>query len=123
MKLTNQQIYQYAENLLSVFNDSFNTYIPAKANFYIQKNVSVLAAAGQEVEKSRLEIAKHYGTLDETNQQYIVPEDKLEEANKELQDLFNIEQDIEIKTFSIEDLGNTEFTAGQMQAIMFMIEG
>ena len=123
MKLTNQQIYQYAENLLSVFNNSFNTYIPAKANFYIQKNISLLAAAAQEVEKSRLEIAKHYGTLDEANQQYIVPEDKLEDANKELQDLLNIEQDLEIKTFSIEDLGNTEFTAGQMQAIMFMIEG
>ena len=123
MKLTNQQIYQYAENLLSVFNDNFNIYIPAKANFYIQKNISTLAAAGQEIERSRLEIAKHYGVLDEEKQQYTIPENKLEEANKELQDLFNIEQDLEIKTFSIEDLGNTEFTAGQMQAIMFMVEG
>ena len=123
MKLTNQQIYQYAENLLSIFNDKFNIYIPAKANFYIQKNISLLAAAGQEIEKARLEIAKHYGVLDNNKQQYIIPEDNLKDANTELQDLFNIEQELEIKTFSIEDLGNTEFTAGQMQAIMFMIEG
>jgi hypothetical protein len=40
----------------------------------------------------------------------------------ELDDLFNIEQDLEIKTFSIDALGNTEFTPVQMQAIMFMIE-
>jgi hypothetical protein len=43
MKLTNQIIYQYTEALAS-FND-IKTYIPARANFLIQKNISVLAAA------------------------------------------------------------------------------
>ena len=121
MKFNNQTIYQIANNVLSNL-DNLNIYIPAKANFFIQKNISTLAAAAQEIEKSRLEIAKHYGQLDEENQQYKIPEDKLEEASKELEDLFSIEQELDIKTFSIEALGNTEFTPAQMQAMMFMIE-
>ena len=121
MKFNNQQIYQIANNVLSNL-DNLNIYIPAKANFFIQKNISILAAAAQEIEKSRLEIAKHYGVLDEEGQQYKIPEDKLEEASKELEDLFSIEQELDIKTFSIEALGNAEFTPAQMQAMMFMIE-
>ena len=121
MKFNNQQIYQIANNVLGNL-DNLNIYIPAKANFFIQKNISALAAAAQEIEKSRLEIAKHYGVLDEEGQQYKIPEDKLEEASKELEDLFSIEQELDIKTFSIEALGNAEFTPAQMQAMMFMIE-
>ena len=121
MKFNNQQIYQIANNLLSNLDD-LSIYIPAKANFFIQKNISTLAAAAQQIEKSRLEIAKHYGVLDEEGQQYKIPEDKLEEASKELEDLFSIEQELDIKTFSIEALGNAEFTPAQMQAMMFMIE-
>ena len=119
MKLTNQTIYQYAEALAS-FNDN-EIYIPVKANFLIQKNISALAAAAQEIDKSRLEVAKHYG--EETEGGYTIPNNKLPAAAKELEDLFSIEQDIEIRTFKIEDLGDTQFTSAQMKAIMFMIEG
>ena len=121
MKFSNNEIYQIANILAKTF-DNLNIYIPAKANFFIQKNISTIAAAAQEIEKSRLEIAKHYGVLDEEGRQYKIPEDKLEEASKELNDLFSIEQDLDIKTFSIEALGNAEFTPAQMQAMMFMIE-
>ena len=121
MKLNNQQIYQIANNTISNL-DNLNIYIPAKANFFLQKNLQTLAAAAQEIEKSRLEIAKHYGVLDEEGQQYKILEDKLDEASKELEDLFSIEQELDIKTFSIEALGNAEFTPAQMQAMMFMIE-
>ena len=121
MKFNNNEIYQVANTLTKTFNN-LDIYIPAKANFFIQKNISILAAAAQEIEKSRLEIAKHYGILDEENQQYKIPEDKIEEASKELEELFSIEQDLDIKTFSIEALGNAEFTSAQMQAMMFMIE-
>jgi putative cell wall-binding protein len=121
MKINNNEIYALANATLSELSN-LNIYIPAKANFFLQKNLQTLAAAAQEIEKSRLEIAKHYGVLDESGQQYKIPEDKLEEASKELNDLFSIEQELDIKTFSIEALGNAEFTLAQMQAIMFMIE-
>lgn len=121
MKFQNNQIYQIASDLTNNLNN-LNIYIPAKANFFIQKNISAFTVAAQDIEKARLEIAKHYGILDEENQQYTIPEDKIKEAQQELEDLFSIEQELDIKTFKIEDLGNTEFTPAQMQAIMFMIE-
>ena len=120
MKFTNQKIYQLAE-LISKNIQNLEIYIPAKANFFLQKNINAMAAAAQEIEKSRLEIAKHYGEVDEEKQIYDIPQEKIAEASKELEDLFSLEQEIEIKTFSIEALGNAEFTPAQMQSIMFMI--
>ena len=121
MKFNNNEIYTLANASIRELSN-LDIYIPAKANFFLQKNLQTFAAAAQEIEESRLEIAKHYGILDEENQQYRIPEDKLEEASKELEDLFSIEQELDIKTFSIEALGNAEFTPAQMQAMMFMIE-
>ena len=121
MKFNNNEIYQNAHVLLETF-DKLDIYIPAKANFFIQKNISILATAAKEIEKSHLEIAKHYGILDEEKQQYDIPKEKIKEASEELEDLLSIEQDLDIKTFSIEALGDSQFTPAQMQAIMFMIE-
>lgn len=121
MKFSNYEIYLINENLIKELGN-LDIYIPAKANFFLQKNIQVIAAAAQEVDNSRIEIAKHYGELDEAGQAYKIPEDKMEEANKELADLFAIEQELEIKTFSIEAFGSAEFTPAQMQVMMFMIE-
>lgn len=121
MKLTNYQIYEYAQNLSGIFTNS-DLYIPVKANFLIQKNIRLIAAAGEEIEKSRLQIAQHYGELDEENNVFTIPEEKLKEANKEIGDLFAIEQELDIRLVQLDDLGNAEFTTKQMQALMFMIE-
>ena len=121
MKLTNYQIYEYAQNLSGIFTNS-DLYIPVKANFLIQKNIRLIAAAGEEIEKSRLQIAQHYGKLDEENNMFTIPEEKLKEANKEINDLFAIEQELDIRLIQLDDLGNAEFTTKQMQALMFMIE-
>ena len=120
MKITNNKIYKIALDFDNLKN--INTYIPAKANFFLQKNIEKISAAAEDIEKSRLNIAKHYGVFDEQRQQYDIPEEKIEEASKELNDLFSIEQDLDIKTFSIESFGNAEFTPAQMQAMLFMIE-
>lgn len=121
MKLTNNKIYQYAQDLIGIF-DVDDLYIPVKANFIIQKNIRLITEAGREIEQSRLQIARHYGTLNEKQQQYIVPPEKIEEANQEIHNLFTIEQDLDIKTIKLEDLGNIALTATQMKALMFMIE-
>lgn len=119
MKLTNNTIYQIANNSDQLFDN--NIYIPAKANFYIQKNLALIAAAAQEIEQARMNVAKHYGILDTEKQQYIIPEDKYEIVFNEINDLFSIEQELDIKTFSIETLGDLELTTTQMQNLMFMI--
>ena len=119
MKLTNYEIYQIANSSNNLFDN--DTYIPVKANFYIQKNLALIVAAAQEIEAARLKIAQHYGDFNVETQQYIIPKEQVEEANQELNDLFNITQDLPIKQFSLEDLEGLKFTSNQMQILMIMI--
>lgn len=121
MKITNFEIYNIANVYDQAFSD-FKSYIPAKANFYIQKNIKVIAAAAQTVEEARLQIATYYGVSEDNGATYKIPEDALPQATKELNELFAIEQDLDIKTFKVEDLGSAEFTPAQMQILIFMIE-
>ena len=121
MKLINSEIYFLANAFNEAFAN-FDQYIPVKANFILQKNAQVLAAAAQEIEKARLEVAQHYGVLNEEAGRYDIPTDKIQEAQAELDNLFAIEQDLPIKKLPIESFGDVGFTPAQMQAIMFMID-
>ena len=122
MVLTNGQIYDYTRALMEEFYDD-SLRLPIKMNFYLQKNKKTLFDLAQEIEKSRLEIASTYGELDEETQQYQVPADKVEAASKDLNELFNIEQDVNIYKINIDSLSDDfVLTTAQMEAIMFMIE-
>ena len=122
MTMTNNEIYMYARQLINAFNDN-EQKLPIKINFYLQKNKNTLLALAQDIEKSRLEIAQTFGVLDETGEHYIVPNDKLAEANKELEDLFALEQDVAIHKISIDSLNDDlMLSAAQMEALMFMID-
>ena len=122
MKLTNNEIYRYTNRLFEAFNDS-EQKLPIKISFYLQKNKNTLMQLAQDIEASRLEIAKTYGILDEENQQFNIPEDQMEAAQKELADLFNLEQDVQIYMINIDNLSDDlTITTAQMEAIMFMIE-
>jgi hypothetical protein len=43
-------------------------------------------------------------------------------AQQELNDLFNLEQDLNIHVFKLDDFDGIELTYQQLSAIMFMIE-
>ena len=118
--LTNNDIYSINEQLNKVFEDS-QQYLPAKVNFYIQKNKKKIAELAQEIEIARAEIIKNFGEQKE-DQKYYIPQDKIQEAQQELFDLLNIQQEIEVFTISLDDIENLHFTLPQMEALMFMIE-
>ncbi len=121
MKLTNLQIHTLAQAYLSAFQNA-DFYLPAKVNFYIQRNSKKLIELAQDIEKARLDIVNHYGkpVEGEDDKMAIAPED-VATVNQELLDLFGIEQEIEISTFNIEALGDIKLSMEQMEAIMFMI--
>ena len=119
MKMNNGIIYQYALTLNEALNDN-DLQMPVAVIFSIEKNKQTLMAVAQDVEKYRMDIIKKYG--EEVDGNYNVPQDKIEIANKELQDLFSIEQEVNIYKFNIEDLGDIKLTSNQMNAILFMIE-
>lgn len=121
MKLTNTQIYNYAQLLNRAFQDS-SLYLPARINFYIQKNKTTILSLGEEIEKTRSEIIQHYGELAENNMFYVKPEN-MTVAQAELNDLFSIEQEVNILKFSIDKFtDDIQLSMEQMEAIMFMIE-
>ena len=119
MKLTNQKIYDTAIALSSF---SIDGKIPVRINFFLQKNIQILAAAAKEIEEARLKVAQDFGELNEDGTQFIVPPEKLLEAKKELNDLFNLEQDLNIHIFKLDDFDEINLTYQQLSSIMFMIE-
>jgi hypothetical protein len=122
MMMTNNEIYTYTRQLMDAFSDG-EQKLPIKINFYLQKNKNTLLALAQDIERSRLEIAQNFGTLDDAGEQYVIPNDKLAEASKELEDLFNLEQDVVIHKISIDSLNDDlMLSAAQMEALMFMID-
>lgn len=124
MKLTNYTIYNTAQKLNSAFTER-NQYLPAKINFFIQKNAATLAAPAEEIEKSRIIIIKHYGKENPETGDYTIPEDEQDKLAmmKELEDLFSIEQELNIHMINIDAFGDVELSIEQMNSIMFMVEG
>ena len=121
MKMTNMHIYDIANALAEQFQDK-EIKLPVKVNFYLQKNKNVLISLGQELEKERINIIQKYADLDAETEQYVVSEDKTADAIKELNELFALEQEVPVYTVSIDALEGMDFTAGQMEALLFMIE-
>ena len=121
--MKNYEIYQHAEALVKVFNN-LSQPLPVKVNFYLQKNRAKLVELAQEIDQARLNIAASFGTLDEKTQQYVIPSENLQAANDEVNDLFNLDQDVKIYKVSLDSFKDDfVLTIEQMEAIMFMIEG
>ena len=120
MTLTNQKIYEYAQNL-SVFN-GFNLKLPVRISFFMQKNIKLITEAANEINEARMNIARAYGVPNGEDGSYLIPPDAIPTAQAELNDLFNIEQELNIHIFKLDDFDNIELTYQQLSAIMFMIE-
>ena len=119
--LTNNQIYNYTDSFIKNFSQR-DIKFPVKVNFYLLKNQNTLLSLAQEIEQERINIAQEYGILNEETQQYEVPPEKIQEAKKKLDDLFNLTQEVKIYKVKLEDFGNIELTPDQMEALLFMIE-
>ena len=121
MKLTNNQIYTYATGLAAAFQDD-SLKLPIKINFYLHKNKETLIAMAQDIEKARLDLLAQYGELNQETNRFTIFPDKMDIAAKELEDLFNLEQEVNIYTVSIDNFGDDlTLTSGQMEALLFMI--
>lgn len=122
MKMTNNDIYNIASVLNKAFEDT-TQYLPVKVNFYIQKNKAILLTLAQDIEQARINILKNYGTLNQETNQFEFTPDNAQIVMKELNDLFTLEQDVNIYTVSIDSFSDDlTLTTGQMEALMFMID-
>lgn len=121
-KMTNNEIYGVANAMAKAFDDSTQR-LPVKVNFYMQKNKATLVALAQEIEKSRIEILQKHGTLNEETNQFEFKNDDAQNVVNELNELFALEQDVNIYTVDIDSFGDSvTLTTEQMEALMFMID-
>ena len=121
MKMTNLEIYSNAQALNQAF-ENFNEYLPVKVNFFMQKNIKTIQNLATDIENARIEIIRSYGTLNEETNEFTVPQESIEIANSELNDLINIEQDVNIHKINLNAFGDIKLNTEQVQALMFMIE-
>lgn len=122
--MSNLEIFNTASALVEAFqNNAEEIHFPVKVNFFLQKNMANIVEMARDIEQSRADIIKKYGEPAENNaEQYIVPQDKIEEASKELEDLFNLEQEVAINVLKLDWFDDIDMTAQQVAAIAYMIE-
>lgn len=118
--MTNLEIYAYANALMDAFKEDI--VLPVKVNFYLQKNMTRMVEAGKEIEKTRMDIIQKYGTPTEDGQNIEVPAEMVETVNKELEDLFALEQEIKVNEIALDAFDGIDLTSAQVAAITFMIK-
>lgn len=119
--MKNLEIYNTAISLMENFKDELN--LPVKVNFYLQKNMTAIVEMAQEIDKTRKEIIEKFGTpVEEGSDEITVAPENLDAANKELTDLFDLEQDVKIYPIKLDWFGDINFSSQQVAAISYMIE-
>ena len=122
MKITNGEAYGYAQGLSEIVENK-EILLPAKINYTIQKNYEKVKSISDLVEKSRENLIRTHGVLNEDETQYVVPKEKTELVNNELIELLELENEVnilEIQFKDLEKLGDLSLAA--MQSLMFMIK-
>ena len=118
--MTTLEIYAYADAFVNAFKEEIT--LPVKVNFYLQKNMTRMIEAGKEIEKTRMDIIQKYGTPTEDGQNIEVSADMVETVNKELEDLFALEQEIKVNEIALDAFDGIDLTSAQVAAIAFMIK-
>ena len=119
IKMTNQMIYE-AANKLSALNIA--GYLPVKISFFLQKNISLIINLAKEIDNVKLSLGQKYGEPNQFGEGYYIKSENMELVNKELTDLFSLEQDVNIHIFKLAEFDEIELTYEQLAAIAFMIE-
>lgn len=117
--LKNRDIFTIGNAFEGAFQDN-NRYLPAKISFKIERNKKNILDRMGEIEDARIKIIREFG--EEKDGQIQIPSNKIEEVNKEISELFDIEQEMNILKVAYEDIENLEFTSAEMSALLFMIE-
>lgn len=127
MKLTNRKIVSDA-NFLGTLT---NKQLPIKVSYAIAKNVSKVEKELEIYNKEKQKLLDKYCIKDEKgnnkiyeNNQLKIDDENLDDWNKSINELLDIEIEIEIHKFNINDLlnSNLDMTPSELMLIDYMIE-
>lgn len=123
--MNNMEIYNIASALVTLQKKMSDEQMvfPVKVNFYFQKNTSILVDMAQDLDEERSNIIMKFGSPSESNPEQIeIPKDKVEEVNKQLQDLFSLEQEVAVNVIDLDWFDGVNMTPAEFAAISFMIK-
>lgn len=127
MKLTNRKIVNDA-NFLGTLT---NKQLPIKVSYAIAKNVSKIEKELEIYSKEKQKLVDKYCIKDENgnnkideNNQLKIADENLDDWNKSINELLDIEIEIDIHKFNINDLlnSNLDMTPSELMLIDYMIE-
>ena len=122
LKLKNMDIYVLATQLIENFNgQDENNNLPIKINFFLKKNIDKIIELAKDIDNARSEIIQKYGVLNTEKQEYEIAKDKIEDAQKELNDLFEIVQEVKINMLDINLFDGEDISEKKGNSILFMI--
>ena len=121
INLRNGEIFSVAI-ILKEFCENPELVLPIKANFYLQKNKTVLLELAQEIETARNEIFSKYGTLNDEGTGYNFEEAVIADANAELEELLMLSQEVSLYMINIDDFKDIKLNNQEMSALMLMID-
>lgn len=124
MKLTNGKILNDSAKLSEIAQKQ----LPVKASFAIAKNLAKLETELKTYNTEREKLIEKYSVKDEKgktiideNNQIKIQEEYLRDWNKDFQELLDIENEVDIHTFSIEALNGYNMSASELMLIGCMI--
>ncbi|MGU8655284.1 hypothetical protein ACV3RG_16405 [Clostridium perfringens] len=124
IKMTNKEILEK----VGMLGEISNKKLPVKVSYSIGKNISKVERELKHYNKERQKIIVEYclkeddGTLKITDGNYDIDPERLEDFNKEINELQEIEVEMDIHKFNIELLNGYEMSPGELICIDFMIE-
>lgn len=127
MKLINRKIVEDS-NFLGALTQK---QLPIKVSYALAKNISKIEVELKIYNDERQKLIDKYSIKDEDgkivideNNQLKISEEHLEAWNKDINELLEIEVDIDIHKFKIDDLiySNCEMTPAEIMLIDYMIE-
>ena len=126
MKLTNRKIVNDSNFLGGLIHKQ----LPVKISYAISKNISKIERELEIYNKERQKLLDKYCVKDEEgknlideNNQLKIADKNLETWNKDINELLDIEIDIDIHKFNVNDLlnSNCEMTVSELMLIDYMI--
>ncbi|MGL5559199.1 MAG: DUF1617 family protein [Paraclostridium dentum] len=127
MKLTNRKIVNDS-NFLGTLT---NMQLPIKVSYAIAKNVSKIEKELELYNKEKQKLIDKYCIKDEKgnnkideNNQFKIADENLDDWNKSINELLDIEIEIDTHKFNINDLlnSNLDMTPSELMLIDYMIE-
>lgn len=120
MQLKNKQIVDAQPAL----DKMLNTALPAKQSYHIKKTLESVKKQATFLNEQRSELIKKYGKENKAGTYEIFGTDNeaLKKFHSEFSSLLDLEEEIDVRQLTLDELDRVELTANELESIEFMLK-